>query len=117
MPPNNHSRHRFCDGYYDAEGRAFLDSRVPYRYRELPDNRLHVVETGDTLFHLAGRYFSPMARAAGFWWVIADFQPDPIVDPTVKLVVGRTLVVPSVRTLLEEILNDARVGEPDEETT
>ncbi len=47
-------------------------------------------------------------RACGFWWVLADFQPDPIVDPTLELDVGRRLVVPSLRVLTDVILSEQR---------
>jgi hypothetical protein len=80
----------------------------PYRLRALSDNRQHIVKEGDTLFSLAGRYFAPLPRPAGLWWVIADFQPDPIHDPTLALEVGRVLVVPSVRTVVEEVFSEKR---------
>lgn len=82
----------------------FLTEREPYRFRELPDTRVHGVVQGDTLWGLAGRYFAPLPRACGFWWVIADFfQPDPILDPTVELELGRRLFIPSVRVLTDVI--------------
>jgi hypothetical protein len=108
MPPNRFSRHRFCTAAPDEEGRLFLDDRPVYGYRDLPDNRQHVVREGDTLWGLADLYFASMPRAAGFWWAIADFQPDPVHDPTIALTVGTTVVIPSLRTLQQEILNDAR---------
>ena len=66
------------------------------------------VKEGETLYSLAGRYFAPLPRPAGLWWIIADFQPDPIHDPTLALDVGRALVVPSVRVVTEEILSEQR---------
>jgi hypothetical protein len=63
---------------------------------------------GDTLFDLAGQYFAPLPRACGFWWAIADFQPDPIIDPTLQLDVGRQLLIPSVRVLTDVILGEQR---------
>lgn len=108
MPPRVGSRHSSSHGVLDAEGRRFLSEREPFRFRELADTREHVVAQGDTLFGLAGRYFAPLPRACGFWWVIADFQPDPIIDPTLELEVGRRLFVPSVRVLTDEVLGAAR---------
>jgi hypothetical protein len=29
-------------------------------------------------FDLAGTYFALLAQACGFWWVLANFPPDPI---------------------------------------
>lgn len=112
MPPRDLSRHILTDGITDDEtGVLFLSPREPYRYRNLPDTRTHQVAQGDTLFTLAGSYFAPTPRACGFWWAIADFQPDPIFDPTLELVPGAILYVPSLRTLLEKVLSEERRGE------
>src|SRR5688572_17469133 len=108
MPAGQYSRHLLCDTVVDAQGRLFLADRVPYRYRELPDNRYHVVAEGDTLFTLAGVYFEGVPRAAGLFWVLADFQPVPIHDPTLQLTIGRTMIIPSLRVVLEDILNPYR---------
>ncbi len=108
MPPRRYSRYTFCAGVLDEAGRLFLTEREPYRYRALPDNRQHVVKEGETLFTLAGRYYSALPRPAGLWWVIADFQPDPIHDPTLQLEPGRALIVPSLRTVLEEVFSEKR---------
>jgi hypothetical protein len=82
MAPRTGSRHSFALGVPDELGRRFLSEREPYRFKEHTDTRVHVVAQGDSLEGLAGRYFAPLPRACGFWWVLADFQPDPIVDPT-----------------------------------
>lgn len=108
MPPRRFSRFEFCRAVRDEAGRLFLTDREPYRFRPLPDTRLHVVQTGESLFTLAGRYFRPKPRAAGFWWVIADFQPDVILDPTCELAPGRQLHIPSLRVLDEEVLSERR---------
>lgn len=113
-PPTRFSRHRFSLGVVDASGRAYLTDRTPYGYRDLPDNREHVVREGDTLWGLAALYFSGVERPAGLWWVIADFQPDPVVDPTVALVPGSIVVVPSLATLQTRVLAEARRAAPEE---
>jgi hypothetical protein len=111
MPPLPYSRHLLCDSVLTSDARLLLSDRVPYRYRELPDNRFHQVVAGDTLFLLAGIYFEGIPRAAGLFWVIADFQPSPIHDPTLQLTIGGTIIVPSVRVVLEDILNPLRKDE------
>jgi hypothetical protein len=111
VPPRRFSRHTFTSAVQDGVGRLVLTDREPFRFRSLPDNRQHVVKEGETLFSLAGRYFATLPRPAGLWWVIADFQPDPIHDPTVALEPGRVLIIASVRTVLEEIFSERRRGE------
>ena len=104
MPPRVGSRYAASLGVLDADGRRFLTEREPFRFREYEDTRKHVVVQGDSLFTVAGRYFAPLPRACGFWWAIADFQPDPVFDPTLELELGRRLYVPSVRVLTDVIL-------------
>lgn len=108
MPPKVGSRHIFCLGVTSETGLLHLTDREPYRFKAHADNRVHTIVQGDTLFDLAGRYFATLPRACGFWWVIADFQPDPIVDPTIELTPGRKLFIPSLRVLTDVILGDAR---------
>ncbi|HEU4408373.1 MAG TPA: hypothetical protein VFS43_24125 [Polyangiaceae bacterium] len=108
MPPQAGSRYAFCRAVRDAQSRLVLTPPEPYRYRPLPDTRLHLVAEGDSLFSLAGRYFAPLPRACGFWWALADFQADPMFDPTLALEVGRTLHIPSLRVLTDVILGEAR---------
>lgn len=108
MPPRAASRHLFCTGRYDPNGNLYLTERTPFAYRDLPDNIRCTVREGDTLWTVAARHFAGLRRAAMLWWVIADFQSPPIVDPTLALVVGSTLVLPSVRTLRELICNPSR---------
>ncbi len=105
------SRHLFCQGLTDDAGRLSLTDREPFRFVERPDNRFHTVQEGDTLFSLAHRYFAPMKRPDQFFWIVADFQPQPIVDCTLALQKGATIVIPSVRCLIEEIFNESRRGE------
>lgn len=108
MPPNFYSRHRFTQAYKDANDVLFLSDRVRFPYVNLADNRQHVVLEGDTLWALAAKFFGSFPRPAGLWWIIADFQPDPIHDPTIALTPGSVLVIPSTRTVQERILNERR---------
>src|SRR5512137_1106138 len=110
MPPRSGSRYTFCSGIRDAADVLHLTEREPYRFREHKDTRVHTAVQGDTLFDLAGRYFAPLPRACGFWWVIADFQPEPntIHDPTLKLRLGAKIVIPSLRQLNEIVMGAGR---------
>jgi hypothetical protein len=111
MPLFERSRFTFCVPWFDDLGRLYLDDRAPYRYRAFADNTVHLVQEGDTIWSIAGQHFRPAPRAAGLWWAIADFQPNPIHDPTIALVPGSVLVLPSLRTVLEEVLGEARRSE------
>jgi len=102
------SRHLFCQGIVDADGKLYLTDREPFRYVARADNRFHTVQEGDTLFSLAFQYFQPRPRPDQFFWVLADFQPEPIVDVTLTLPKGSTIVIPSERCLVEEIFNESR---------
>lgn len=91
------SRYRYCSQRTDENGIAYLSEREPLKYSDEPDNRYHSVKEGDTWWGLAHRYFPSIPRKSRHWWIIAEFQPEPVVDPTIKLTVGATLVVPSER--------------------
>lgn len=113
MPPRKFSRHLFTYGFKDpddedADDVIQLTEREPFTFKNYPDNRIHTVVEGDTLHHLAARYFAPIDNPASLWWVIADFQPEPIDDPTIRLRLGSTLVIPSVRTVLEAVFSEER---------
>ena len=101
------SRYSFTAGYQEDE--VFqLSDREPYRFKQFVDNVTHTVSAGDTLFTLAAKHYVGMTRPAGLWWAIADFQPDPIIDPTIGLAIGRILFIPSTRTLIEEVFSPQR---------
>lgn len=115
MPPTLYSRHRFSSGVLDEDDeKLMLSDPLTFGYQERSDNILHRVAQGEDLFQIAGKYFSSITRGCGLWWAIADYQPVPIHDPTIALAEGTIIVVPSVRTVLEEILNNSRL---ENETT
>jgi len=111
MPPRERSRHIFTKGTrLDdlGEDELFLTERKSFPFEQLSDSEAHVVEAGDTLWTLAGRYYRGLPRPSGLWWVIADFQPQPIHDPTVELAVGSIVVVPSLRVVEERVFSSER---------
>jgi hypothetical protein len=108
VPPRLRSRFTFCEAAAQADGAVLLSEYEPYRFTTLADNVQHPVQDGDTWFNLAGKYFAPMDRPAGFFWVLCDFQPTPVIDPTIPPTTGSIVWVPSVRTLTEIILDESR---------
>lgn len=108
------SRNTFTVAIFDEEERLYVTSRVPFRFRELSDTSQHIVSRGESLYTLAAKYYSALPRPAGLWWVIADFQPQPIHDPTLIIPEGTLLFIPSLRTVQEDIFRITRRDETDE---
>lgn len=114
MPPRQFSRFTYSTAFLEvlpdgtSTGALILTDPEPFRFRSFRDNRIHTVVEGDTLFSLAFQHFRPLPRPSGFYWIIMDFQPDPIHDPSLRLTKGRQLVIPSVRTVLEEVFSEKR---------
>lgn len=106
--PDRYSRYRFSLRAKDAAGRSFLTEPPKYGYRAYSDNIQHQVQDGDTWWSIAARYYSSIERGALLYWLICDYQPVPIHDPTVPPETGSTVIVPSVRIVLEEILSERR---------
>lgn len=96
MPPRKNSRYEKCFGIEDEDGNLYLTERDPFLYdKDLPGTKKHTVVKGDTLNNLAYEYFKPIPNAEHLWWIIAEFQPTPILDPTIDLVDGTILYIPS----------------------
>jgi hypothetical protein len=108
MAPRAWSRYLFCWGLRNENGDIGLTEREPFLYQELPDNRSYTVADGDTLFSIAERAFPSFPHACGLFWIIADFQPEPMQDATLALETGTRLIIPSERTVRELIFDEAR---------
>ena len=110
MPPRTFSRHLFTRAIQLADRTVVLTDREPYGFRQLSDTRRVTVKERDTLWGYAAIYFASdnIIRPNDLWWVIADFQPTPIVDPTIRLTPGSTIHIPSIRVLFEDIFSEAR---------
>lgn len=115
MGPRRFSRYMFSQGFTDPGTGAFmLEDVEPITFVERDDTREHTISEGDTIFHLAERYFPSFERGAGLFWIIANFQPEPpdgigqISDPTRKLPSGVKIYIPSERFVEEEVFNERR---------
>jgi hypothetical protein len=103
----------FATGDSNDNGDLFLTEREPFRYDpKLRGTIRHVVSVGDSLQSIAFRYWASLQLddieipwgPEHLWWILAEFQPDPILDPTQELVPGKTILVPSPRVVQERVL-------------
>lgn len=108
MPPRNFSRHIFSTALSTPEGNRELTLPDPYAFASFDDTRRHVVQQGDNLQSIAARYYEGFNRPESLWWIVGEFQPDPIFDPTVELEVGRVILVPSLRTVYDSAFSEER---------
>lgn len=105
MPPHRNSRYLGQKGVYDQNGNLILTTRNRFSYdSKLGGIRRHVVIEGENLQTIAFRYFNSIPNAEHLWWVIADFQPEPIFDGTLDLVPGTVLYIPSTRVVQDRII-------------
>ena len=113
MAANEFSRHIRTEVYEDQSSprrRTLRTLRIPFSYREHPGNSIHVVREGETVFSVSFKMYSelglsiPKYSSARLYYAIADFQPTPIVDPTIQLRPGFRLVIPSVELVTTEII-------------
>lgn len=109
MNQSSQSRYRACAELHDTAGRTYLADRVPLRYAGRDDDIIHQAGAADTWWGLAERYYGGISeRACGLWWVICDYQPQPVVDPTLAIPPGTEIVVPSASTVANEVLGVSR---------
>lgn len=108
MPPRKYSRYTFCQATQQADGTLMLADYEPFPFQPLEDNTQYVAAAGDTWFTIAGRAFAPLPRPAGLYWILLDFQPQPVLDPTVPPAPGTPIWIPSVRTVTELIFSESR---------
>lgn len=86
----------------------WLSEAEPVRFEQRADNRYHVARDGDTWWGLAFRYLAEYERAAGLWWIIADFQDPPVVDPTIAIPAGTLVAIPSGRFVQDRVFSNLR---------
>jgi len=110
MASSEYSRYRYCT-ILDAgdiggtPGTKLLDEREPFRFRDESDNRFHTVVEGDTWWGLAWRYFPSFPNKSLLWFILCEFQPEPVVDPTIRLEKGTQIIIPSERLVRTKAFN------------
>jgi hypothetical protein len=106
------SRYIGSTGFIDSSGNLFLSDRTRFPFQNLADNEVYTVKGGETLRSIAARKYAsltviPRFYAASLYFLIADFQPDDfeeLQDPSIPLIPGTTLILPSERTVSDQIL-------------
>jgi hypothetical protein len=95
------SRYNLGELYKDASNRSYTGLRGRILFADTDDIVPHVIEAGDTLWSLADRYYGGLIdNDVNYWWAIADFQPEPINDPTIMLVPGQIILIPPLETIV-----------------
>jgi hypothetical protein len=92
-------------------GDRILLPGASYGYQDLDDNIQHVCSTGDNLIRIAIERYTGVIGGDHpeiYYAYIGDFQPEPIHDPTINLEIGRTIYIPSSRTILNDIEDESR---------
>jgi nucleoid-associated protein YgaU len=101
---SSYSRYRWSEQFQDEDNRSILSLRSTLDFAAYPGSMVHITEEHDTLESIAERYYEGMGEAAMLWWAIADFQPEPILDPTLRLTPGTKLLIPSAAVVQSFLL-------------
>lgn len=70
------------------------------------ENRLYQAQSGENSFAVAAKHFRRYARPASLFWLVCEYQPTPILDPTTDLG-GRTIYIPPDSKVTEILQRDA----------
>jgi len=104
------SRYVLSDLFVDSQSRVYLGPRERFFFEDLDDVIPHTVREGDTWHSLAHQYYGrALSAEVNLWWALADFQPEPVLDPTLVLAAGTIVLIPPIRVMQEEL-----EGLPDE---
>jgi len=109
MAPGRSSRHLSVPLIADLDdGLTYLLDREPLRFAARSDNLRVVSQEGDTWHSLAARHLRPLPRPQDFWWVLCDFQPVPVADPTVEITPGTVVFIPSAEFVTGRALTETQ---------
>jgi len=111
MAVTEFSRYRYCTVLEkDDENRTkYFDEREPFRFVDETDNRIHLAVDGDTWWGLCHRYFPSIPRKAGLFWLLCEFQPEPVIDPTLCIKAGTRILIPSERLVRTKVFSKERL--------
>lgn len=92
------SRYAGSEPSRTSDGLVWLPGRPRVEKKDYQDNNIHVTIQGEDCQLLAWMYLEDER----FWWVIADMNN--IFNALYTFQGGEELIIPSIRTLYEEIL-------------
>ena len=100
------SRYKFAETVQDSDENAYTEDREPPVYEAgRIDDIPHTVKDGDTWISIAQLYYWDLTEyASELWWVIADLQPTPVINPFALIKPGRLVIVPAPERVTAEIL-------------
>lgn len=86
-----------------GDGYTYLATQESAFFIDDSENEMHIVKLGDTLESIAHQYFKGFPNSAQLFWIIGEYQPTPILDPTLKLKVGSLIIIPA-QSIVYELL-------------
>lgn len=90
-----------------SDGLNFLLDREPLYFQPRSDNKRVVVQATDTWWSLAAAHLSSLPNAEQFFWVICDYQPNPIMDPTINPMPGTLVIIPDENFIMSTYFADS----------
>ncbi len=108
MALSENSRYRYCTMLDTGDGIKYLDEREPFRFRDEPDNKFHTAVDGETWWGLAWQYFPSFLNSALLYFLLCEYQPEPIIDPTIRINAGTQIAIPSERVVRLYVFNRER---------
>lgn len=105
MQIENTSRYNLATIIVEENGLIHWGMRDRLLYQDLNGIVTHTVIEGETLWSIAAKHYG--TAGPELWWVLADFQPEPINDPTIALVAGQTLLIPPLSAVRTALAGDA----------
>lgn len=106
--------YRHAQAFKKEDGTTYYSNpeRIPYEERD--DTIIHTCYGGEYLWDLANLYYQgvhpvPFDLAE----IIAQFQPNPIVDWSVPMIRGREVLIPSVEYIEEVAYGDSLLDQQE----
>lgn len=109
--PSRYSRYLLGEEIVTLAGERTWVPPEPVKALGLSDDIEHTAEEGETFFRLSSREYRGIRPSTALWWAIADYQRR-YQHPLAPLEIGKTVLLPSLRTIEEIILSEDRLEVP-----